>query len=131
MLNSQILVHRILGFGATSTKKQRKPGGGQTGQGNQEKHQHPERKSAEYHSSSVAPDSHPNFLSLVRGIRNQYLHLCREPVAQFSILKRQPIAKFLTAVLLLLLSYASCCCLHSGARLRSCCFAQSHRLVIS
>ena len=41
MLNSQILVRRILGFGATSTKKQ----------GNQEKHQHPERK-------STAPQSH-------------------------------------------------------------------------
>ena len=37
VLSSQILVHRILGFGATSTKKQRKPGGGRTGQGIQEK----------------------------------------------------------------------------------------------
>ena len=127
----QVLKHRILGFGATSTKRHRKPGGGQTGQGNQETHQHPKKKSAENHSSAVVPDSHPHFLSLVRGIRNGYLHLCREPVAQFLTLKRQPIAKFLTAVLLLLLllSYASCCCLRSGAWLRSCCFARSHRLI--
>ena len=33
----------------------------------------PEEEVTEYRSSSVAPDSHPNFLSLVRGIRNQYL----------------------------------------------------------
>ena len=69
VLNSQILYHRILGFGATSTQN-RKPGEGHTGQGNQEKHQHPERRSAGYHSATVVPDSYPNSLSLVR--RNSY-----------------------------------------------------------
>ena len=73
MLNSQIQIHRILRFGAKSTKKQRKPGGGQTGLGNQEKHQHPERKTAEYHSSSVAPDFHPNFLWYEEFVHNNFI----------------------------------------------------------
>ena len=119
VLNSQILAHRILGFGATSTKKQRKPTG-KTSQGIQEKHQLPERKSAEYHSSSVAPDFHPIFFPL-----------CGEPVAQFLTLPRQPITKFLPLM-------CCCCCFHmlqvaacNAERLPSCCFAPSHRLVFS
>ena len=52
-------------------QRNRKPGGEQTGQGNQEKHQHPERKSEGYHSATVVPDSHPIVFSLVRGIRTQ------------------------------------------------------------
>ena len=43
---------------------------GKTGQGNQEKQQNPERRSAGYHSATVVPESYPNSLSLVR--RNSY-----------------------------------------------------------
>ena len=46
--------------------------------------------------------SQPNFLSLVRRSRTQYPHLCRELVTLFLTIKRQPIAKFLNAGLLLL-----------------------------
>ena len=70
------------------------------------KNKHPKKKCRRYRSSSVTPDSQPNVLSLVRGIRK--LHLCRRPVTLFLTLKRQPIAKFLTAGLLLL-SDASFC----------------------
>ena len=75
-----------------------------------------------------SPYFHRNFLPLSQGIRNQYLHLRRLPVTQFLFLRRQSFAKFFATIPLLLLSHASCCCLHSGARLRSYCFAQSHRL---
>ena len=47
--------------------------GEQTGQGNQEKHQHPERKSAGYHSATVVPDSHPNFLSYKEFAHNNFI----------------------------------------------------------
>ena len=44
------------------------------------KKQTPEEEVGRYRSSSVTPDSQPHFLSLVRGIRTQYPHLCRELV---------------------------------------------------
>ena len=57
---------RIRSNNHTKTKSQE----GKTGQGNQEKQQNPERRSAGYHSATVVPDSYPNSLSLVR--RNSY-----------------------------------------------------------
>ena len=60
MLKSQIL-NRILGFGATPHRKKTGSQEGKTGQGNQEKQQHPERRTAGYHSAAVVPDSCPKF----------------------------------------------------------------------
>ena len=65
VLNSQILISqnpRIRSNNHTKTGSQE----AKTGQGNQEKQQNPERKSAGYHSATIVPDSYPNSLSLVR-----------------------------------------------------------------
>ena len=92
MLNSQILVHRILGSRSNIHKETSlsTPGGRQTVLRDHLRLSPTplQRKSAEYHSF---PQSHlighPDFLSLVRGIRTQQLHLCLEnPSQQFLIL---------------------------------------------
>ena len=120
MLNSQIQIHRILGFGATSTKKQRKPGG--------DKPARETRKSTNTpRGSRQSTTAHLSHLILI-----QFSFLWSEEFVHNNfIFVENPIMKFLTAVLLLLLSYASSSCLQCGARLRSCCYAQSHRLVFS
>ena len=127
-MNSQIQNRRILGFGATPHRN-KKTGSqeGKTGQGNQEKQQHPERRSAGTHSAAVVPDHVPNFLSLVR--RNSYTISSSLLRARHAFLDpfSSTIAKLLTNC-----TAAACCvpssCLHCGPRQRSCCFVQGNSL---
>ena len=101
MLNSQIQNRRILGFGATPHRKTGSQEG-KTGQGSQEKQQHPEGR-----QDTTAQQSYlihvPTFLSLVR--RNSYTipssllrtrHVFFDPYSS-------TISMLLTTVLLLLL----------------------------
>ena len=106
VLSSQILIHRIRGFRATSARETRKSTN--------------TRRIPQLISRTWFPSNFSFF-----GTRNSYTitSLFWEPVAQFLTFTCQPITKFLTAVLLLLLSCASSSCLQCGARLRSCCFA--------
>ena len=80
-MNSQIQISGILGSGATQRRSQGNQERDKQARETRKKKQAPEEEVGRYRSSSVTPDSQPNVLSFVRGIR-------RELVTLFLTIKR-------------------------------------------